>query len=623
LAELAALETAGSLSIAHAVTLERASFVDLVDAEARNTGDRSLAALSRLYKHKRALVGKDERLARIFLSEALEVARSKTPDPLASGVVPAIFEAAAADAGSRGDLEQCRQLAQEGLAASIGNNRRYHSRFLVLIAAVDRLLGFDAAAIDALIRASKDVATNADLDNLAPEEVSSYLHPHVEILKNLLETQFSFGDIANCWATLEQWSAAVTVLTTTRSQFGSNPGAASDAAVMAILVQSALAVLRISESTPRDEGVREHSGALYELFRKRWIERRSTVQHAALFARREEENRPRDGATAVCHLFAIQNTCGAVISCGKRLISVKFALSPDKLRELSFDIYEDIRQVGIAAEGLLSLAFKELWNPIRKVLDTDTTKIVMVPHGEFFFIPFQALSYKDKTGRQVLVSDHISISYSVGKVGVAERPLWRSQHHRLTALLILSSQDVPDMARERAVLEMLPWGLTILKGPSVEQIARTLVSSKFDVVHFVAHGFVEFAFPELSRIMLAEDSPLTVYEIASLLNFDGALVTLSACESAMRRYDRGDFGNSLLHACFQAGASNVLASSWPLGGVFGTVFVEEFYRCLIVDRDLSKAYRAGQARAFALSGTVQPNYHPTYWGPMSLWSGVA
>jgi CHAT domain-containing protein len=93
-----------------------------------------------------------------------------------------------------------------------------------------------------------------------------------------------------------------------------------------------------------------------------------------------------------------------------------------------------------------------------------------------------------------------------------------------------------------------------LTDPSLDEIATLLATTAFDVVHFVAHGFVEYAFPELSRIMLGDGFPLTVFEISSILKFKGALVTLSACESGMKGYHRSDFGNSLLTACFQAGA---------------------------------------------------------------------
>jgi CHAT domain-containing protein len=119
-------------------------------------------------------------------------------------------------------------------------------------------------------------------------------------------------------------------------------------------------------------------------------------------------------------------------------------------KDIIADLYEDIRQIDVLTQGLLDQIYQIFWLPIQACLNQfAVNSIVIVPHGDFFFIPFQALSYKDNDGNQILTTAKFDLMYAIGAARSVDPRLWIPQHSMLRALLILSSQDVPAMARER------------------------------------------------------------------------------------------------------------------------------------------------------------------------------
>jgi CHAT domain-containing protein/tetratricopeptide (TPR) repeat protein len=616
---LANLELSGLISVSNSETSAAVSFVELLDQEAELTRAPGLIALSALFKHRRTKVSNGLE-AKEYINKALHVIRSAPRQVFPSGIAPAVYDAAIGWSGGQGDLERCRALAEEALAyCSDGKDTASRSHFLLVLAAVDRLTGNQTASIQNLNRAWSETTNGVSLDNLAPEEIWSYLDPHLESLMLLCETQFSFGDINGCWKTLQDWSALVETLTLITRTEPASQSSDQEIADTSLLIKAAVALLEARSLSSQNQNDAELPGILYDMFRKRWHKIGATLQYAPISF--SSVNKADQSDIAVCHLFAHQETCGGVLAVGRERIPVSIGLTPAQLTETVADFSEDVRQVGFVTEGLLKKMTDAIWSPLEACLvKFSLTSVVLVPHGAFYFVPFQAFSRQAPNTRPRLITDEFDIAYSIVAGARRERDSWTPASSRLRVLLIASCQDVPNLAAERAVLKQQSWDLTIIDDGSVDHIRTVLTSKTFDVIHFIAHGFVEYAFPELSRIMLRDDVPLTVVDISLLLKFHGALIVLSSCESGMKAYHRADFGNSLLSACFQGGASSVLASSWPLAGVSGSTFFAEFYSRLLETRSLSKAYRAAQVRSYMMSADLRPAFHPTYWGSMALWT---
>jgi hypothetical protein len=90
------------------------------------------------------------------------------------------------------------------------------------------------------------------------------------------------------------------------------------------------------------------------------------------------------------------------------------------------------------------------------------------------------------------------------------------------------------------------------------------------------------------------------------------LVTLSACESALGRFDLNDNLRGLPAALLSAGATAVIGCLWPVHPTVATDFFHHLYERLAVDPDRRAAFRAAQQRT--------RDRHPAYrdWGTFTF-----
>jgi CHAT domain-containing protein len=148
---------------------------------------------------------------------------------------------------------------------------------------------------------------------------------------------------------------------------------------------------------------------------------------------------------------------------------------------------------------------------------------------------------------------------------------------------------------------------------------RALAASGADraaVVHFATHGLIDEAEPERSALALAarpphEDGILQVREIYRW-RLSAALVTLSACDTALGREIAGEGLFGLSRAFFAAGASAVVASLWSVDDESTALFMRHFYGALHAGSDIDAAARSAR---LAMLGEGGRYAHPYYWSP--------
>ncbi len=178
----------------------------------------------------------------------------------------------------------------------------------------------------------------------------------------------------------------------------------------------------------------------------------------------------------------------------------------------------------------------------------------------------------------------------------------------------------------------LHWGAEASRRP-LEGVLRD-----YAVLHLAAHGFVNWRFPERTRIALSPDAEgrgrFTIAD-ALELDLDAELVTLSACETAQGEYRRGEGVESLARAFLYAGARGVIASLWTVEDRAGAETMRGFYgrwrgsgsasralleakRALRRSKDQSRGREAREGNRGVLglagSGDVDPA-HPYFWAP--------
>jgi CHAT domain-containing protein len=126
-------------------------------------------------------------------------------------------------------------------------------------------------------------------------------------------------------------------------------------------------------------------------------------------------------------------------------------------------------------------------------------------------------------------------------------------------------------------------------------------------LHIAAHGIPDVDAPLFSRLCLA-GGPLYTYDILERDLRSTELVTLSACESTMLRFDLMDNVHGLAAAFLRAGARAVIGAMWQVESEVALAFFCHLYTGLAQGHDRIETFRAAQLHARA----HYPNYRD--WG---------
>jgi len=156
-----------------------------------------------------------------------------------------------------------------------------------------------------------------------------------------------------------------------------------------------------------------------------------------------------------------------------------------------------------------------------------------------------------------------------------------------------------------------------------EQFVKSGALQNYRIIHFATHGFVNSEKPDLSGILLAQDSTggqdgiLYASEIFNL-KFNADLTVLSACETGLGKIRKGEGLIGLTRALMFAGSKNVLVSLWPVDDSATSLLMMGFYNKL-VNIDNNKSEFKDCLRYAKLKLLESRKYaHPYYWSPFIL-----
>jgi len=254
------------------------------------------------------------------------------------------------------------------------------------------------------------------------------------------------------------------------------------------------------------------------------------------------------------------------------------------------------------AQRVLASLYGELVAPLEPYLG-EASKIAIVPHGLLHRVPFHALF----DGESYLI-DRFEISYAPSAMVFSLCQKRAPKESNRALVLGVSDPLIPNVADEaRAVASHLS---------SAETLARATTGAVrekapgCDVLHLACHGMFRADNPMFSSLKL-HDGWLTAADVLQL-DLDGALVTLSACESARNNVLAGDELVGLTRGFLGAGAATLVASLWLVQDETTSWMMERWYARL----------RRGQDRASALRNAQldlkERRTHPYYWAPFVL-----
>lgn len=274
----------------------------------------------------------------------------------------------------------------------------------------------------------------------------------------------------------------------------------------------------------------------------------------------------------------------------------------------------DVTRIGFDSATARQL-YRDLIEPIRWQL-AGIRKLNVVPDGPLHMVPFDALLHPASEPRFLI--DDFTIRYvtslAAGGAGGSARS---AVFTRGPALAVRGPNDETMGAAEEiaAVASSLRSNVTVLDSVHATEEAIRAQSRGAAILHFATHAEANDVNPDFARLAVApsanDDGWLQAFEIRTW-RLNGALVVLSACQTAAGRLAAGEGTLSLSRAFLQAGAGATVATLWPVGAPTA-VLMRAFYDQLSSGADVDDALRTAR-----LTLRESGYSHPFYWAPFIL-----
>ncbi|MGD0756681.1 MAG: CHAT domain-containing tetratricopeptide repeat protein, partial [Bacteroidales bacterium] len=162
----------------------------------------------------------------------------------------------------------------------------------------------------------------------------------------------------------------------------------------------------------------------------------------------------------------------------------------------------------------------------------------------------------------------------------------------------------------------------LLRNDANEHFIKSGELGKYKVLHFATHAFVNSEKPELSGLLLAqdtiggEDGVLYSGEIYNL-KLSANLVVLSACETGLGKIQKGEGIIGLTRALLYAGTKNIIVSLWKVTDESTSDLMVDFYKNSLAGKEqlsYSEALRNAKLKMIREGKYA----HPLYWSPFIL-----
>jgi CHAT domain-containing protein len=252
-------------------------------------------------------------------------------------------------------------------------------------------------------------------------------------------------------------------------------------------------------------------------------------------------------------------------------------------------------------------------------------RLLIAPHVELHYLPFAAL-VQPGTPERLLIERYV-IEY------VPSASVWLRLRARPTVptrggVLALAPRAVqlPGSADEVAAIGRIHGDRArVLVGAGATEGAFRTLAPDEEIIHLATYGVLNKHNPLFSYVELGagdgEDGRLEVHEVFGL-TLKARLLVLSACQTglgagALADVPPGDDWVGLSQAFLFAGASNVLATLWPVQDRATARLMERFYTELAEGKPEAEALAEAQRAALGARGTE----HPFFWAGFALVTG--
>lgn len=277
----------------------------------------------------------------------------------------------------------------------------------------------------------------------------------------------------------------------------------------------------------------------------------------------------------------------------------------------------------------------------------DVKKLVIVPDGPLFRIPFEALmtnngSWQEKDNFLISKYD-IKYLYYCQQLNLTKPKVHYDDFlgvgleydkYTLESMKDFKKDTIPDWIHEKFRSESLSHlyfaddeikaltkffkGETFINERALKTNLITNAPNK-NIIHISAHSCVDFQYPENSGIILQKNQQnrdnILSYKDILAMNLNCQMVTLSSCNSASGKILDGESVASLSKAFFESGSRSVVGSYWSVPDEMSKLFMENFYSKLADGLSKDEALREVKLEIMDMDNAiVNPAYKiPPYW----------
>ena len=272
-------------------------------------------------------------------------------------------------------------------------------------------------------------------------------------------------------------------------------------------------------------------------------------------------------------------------------------------------------RLGSAVEGLLGSAMVPI---LLEEKAAGRDHLCIVPHGPLHYFPYHLIPVAGDT-----LSELFSVSYLPNLHLLRRRPNRHARQDLRPAVLGMTFSEldpfeIPPLPQSRVEVEAIAevLGTQAKLDHEVTEAVAGKALGRCSSVHLSTHGVHDLAAPAFQCLLLAPDDDsdgrYTAHEIGQLDLRGLDLVTLSACETALGRFDRGDNLRGLPASLLLTGTSSVVGTLWEVNADAALTFFVTLYRHWADGDETGPAFARAQAATRAM--------HPTYrdWGAFTL-----
>lgn len=259
------------------------------------------------------------------------------------------------------------------------------------------------------------------------------------------------------------------------------------------------------------------------------------------------------------------------------------------------------------------------------------SKLIIVPDGALSYLPFELLlSQAPEDLNQFKSYPYLIKNYQLSYAFSAtflHQIIADERHAPVKPFLGVAPTFAPDgpfAPLEFNQKEVDRIG-ALLRGASIHRQATVAefkaMAADYNILHLATHGVLNDKADAFSYIALTPDSSLQDQGVLFTrdlydMRLNAAMVVLSACETGLGKYQKGEGIISLARGFAYAGAKSTLTTLWSIDDETTTELMYQFY--LNLKENLPKDEALHQAKIQFLEEQANIKAHPFYWAPFIL-----